>query len=128
MGTVLLQPRQQPFTLLLRSIGEHAVVRCVSPVGRVVPGSSADAVLATSQRLGAKLGAIQTVEERTYDLTVEGEVLLAANADSDAARVGRLIQRIAQQADRLEHDYLDGVDEPLPVFKEDLFKEATHNE
>jgi hypothetical protein len=126
-GTVRLVPRKQPFTLLLRSIGSHPMVRCVSPVGCVEPGDNAEAVTEINRRLRAKVGAIETDEQRSYDLTVEGEVLLDTTGESDAVRVAALIRRVTRQADRLEHEHLDR-DEELETFQLDLGKEAVHGE
>lgn len=39
MGTIRLGERVQPFSLLLQSFGARAVVRCVSPIGRVTPSN-----------------------------------------------------------------------------------------
>ena len=126
-GTVRLGTRQQPFTLLLRSIGSHPLIRCVSPVGSVGAGVNAEEITDINKRVCAKIGAILTEEERSYDLTVEGEVLLAANAECDAARIGPLIRRVTQQADTIELQHLSR-DEPLQVFREDLAKESAHEE
>jgi hypothetical protein len=126
-GTLHLVPRKQPFTLLLRSLGSHPMVRCVSPVGCVTPGDNTEAVTEINRRLRAKIGAIETDEQRSYDLTVEGEVLLDASGESDASRVAALIRRVTRQADRLEHEHLDR-DEGLETFQADLSKEAVHGE
>jgi hypothetical protein len=67
-----------------------------------------------------------TSEERTYDLTVEGDVLLAARPEDDALRVGMLISRVASTADALEQEFLPGQDEVLDTFHHDLVKEADH--
>lgn len=128
-GTVRLPIRQQPFTLIVRSIGSHPLVRCVSPVGSVGPADNAAALVELNTRVGAKIGAFQTDEQRSYDLTVEGEVLLAATAASDAARVGRLLRRVTEQADEIEREHLGGaVDGKLAEFREDLLKEAGDEE
>jgi hypothetical protein len=126
-GTVRLEPRQQPFTLLLRSVGSHPMVRCVSPVGCVTPGENAEAVTDLNKYVQAKIGVIETDEERSYDLTVEGEVLLDSTGEGDALRVAALIRRVTRQADRLEHEHLDR-DEHLRTFLVDLGKEAVHGE
>lgn len=126
-GTVRFVSRRQPFTLLLRSIGSHPMVRCVSPVGCVAPGENAETVTELNRHLGAKIGAIETDEQRSYDLTVEGEVLLDAAGESDALRVAALIRRVTRQADHLEHEHLDR-DEELETFQVDLGKEAVHGE
>lgn len=128
-GTVRLDARQQPFTLLLRSLGSHPLVRCVSPVGSVGPDDNADALVALNSRVGAKIGALRTDEERSYDLTVEGEVLLAARCESDAVRIGELIRRVTGQADAIEREHLGvHVDRKLAEFRDDLLKEAGDEE
>jgi hypothetical protein len=126
-GTIRLGARKQPFTLLLRSIGSHPMVRCVSPVGCVEPGDNAEAVTEINRRLRAKIGAIETDEQRSYDLTVEGEVLLDSTGNSDTARIAALIRRVTRQADLLEHEHLN-CDEALETFEADLGKEAVHGE
>jgi hypothetical protein len=128
-GTVRLQARQQPFTLLLRSIGSHPLVRCVSPVGSVGPDDNAAALVELNTLVGAKIGAFQTDAERSYDLTVEGEVLLAEFCDSDATRIGGLIRRVTGHADEIEREHLGvHVDRKLAEFRDDLLKEAGDEE
>jgi hypothetical protein len=39
LGTVRLGSRVQPFSLLLRSVGAHPTVRCISPIRCVRPGA-----------------------------------------------------------------------------------------
>ncbi|MGD9854330.1 MAG: helicase-related protein [Planctomycetaceae bacterium] len=125
-GTARLGNRVQPFTLLLDSVGAHPVVRCISPVGSVGPGEDQDSVVESARRAPVKIGAILTAEDRTYDLTVESEVVLAATSETDAARVGMLVRRVVSQADVLEQQHLPGVDEVLDTFREDLMREGTH--
>jgi hypothetical protein len=128
-GTVRLPARQQPFTLLLRSIGSHPLVRCVSPVGSVGPDDNATALVELNKRVGAKIGALQTDTDRSYDLTVEGEVLLAKSCESDATRIGGLIRRVTGQADEIELEHLGvHVDRMFAEFRDDLFKEAGNEE
>jgi len=128
-GTVRLPTRQQPFTLLLKSIGSHPLVRCVSPVGTVGPDDNAEALVELNVRVGAKIGAFQADVERSYDLTVEGEVLLAESRESDAARIGGLIRRVTGQADEIEREHLGvHVDRRLSEFRDDLLKEAGDEE
>ena len=72
----------------------------------------------------SRIGAILTREERTYDLTVEDDVLLGA-AEHDAARVGLLVRRVVHQADRMEHEHFAGDrDAPLSEFEDDLREES----
>jgi superfamily II DNA or RNA helicase len=126
LGTVRLGGRVQPFSLLLRSVGAWPAIRCISPVGCVRPGADQDTVVASAALLPVKIGAVLTREDRTYDLTAEGDVLLAPGAETDAARVAALIRRITQQADELEQVHLPGRDEVLATFKEELSREGSH--
>jgi hypothetical protein len=127
LGTAKLGPRVQPFTLLLKSVGSRPLVRCVSPVGRVGPGGEASAIRERTARVRAvKLGAIEE-EDRTYDLTAEGDCLLGASAESDAVRVAMLVGRVVRQADDLEQHFLDS-DERLAAFRSDLDREGDRGE
>lgn len=116
--------RQQPFALYEQSNGAHLVIRCISPIGRLNLGESEEYVRSSISRLPVRLGAIRG-DEQSYNLTVENDVLLGTEA-TDAARVGLLIQRVVEHADQLEHDHLDGADQPLKSFRTDLEKEQTH--
>ncbi len=66
-----------------------------------------------------KIGAILTNDNRTYDLTVESEVLLPKAGKDDIARVSRLIRRVVHQADELEQKHLPGDDAALDQFRDD---------
>jgi hypothetical protein len=123
-GTVLLPTRIQPFTLVLNSLGDQAAIRCISPVGCVGPAEDHCAVAVSARRAALKIGAILTREERTYDLTVENDVLLASSDEFDAERVAMLIRRVTAQADELEQEHLPGVDASLDHFRTDLEREA----
>ena len=123
-GTAHLKTRIQPFTLILESIGPHPVVRCVSPVGCVDPREDQAAVIASALRASMKIGAILTRDYRTYDLTVESEVILASSAEFDVPRVLSLIRRVVAQADALEQEHLPGVDAALDAFRQDLDRET----
>jgi hypothetical protein len=123
LGTARLRNRVQPFSLLLRSVEAYALVRCVSPVGRIRPGDDQNAVVASTSASSIRIGAIVTKEERTYDLTVEGDVLLTDSKETDAARVSMLVNRVVQHADVLEQEYLPGRDEVLATFREELLQE-----
>ncbi len=124
MGTARLANRVQPFTLLLGSTGSRPLVRCISPIGRVDPSLQADAIVEQVRLEGHRIGALITSEARTYDLTVEGDVLLAEDPASDLRRVAWLIRDVVSRADSVEQALLPGKDEPLEVFREDLLKEA----
>lgn len=123
-GTARLGSRIQPFTLLLRSIGSRAAVRCISPVGCVRPDDDQERIVASASRRVARIGAIPTETERTYDLTVEDEVLLAEDPGYDLARIALLVRRVVAEADILEQRHLPGHDEVLATFMEDLQKES----
>jgi hypothetical protein len=122
-GTANLKTRIQPFTLILESIGSHPAVRCVSPVGCVSPGDAQDVIVASALRVPMKIGAILTSEVRTYDLTVESEVILSASAEFDVPRVSNLIRRVVTQADALEQEHRPGDDAALDQFRQDLERE-----
>ncbi len=123
LGTARLRDRVQPFSLLLRSAGVRPVVRCVSPVGRVGPEDDPAPIVSSAARVAMRIGAIETDREMTYDLTVEDDVLLAEDERADAPRVAMLVQRVVQQADRLEQEHLPGRDEVLATFRADLTEE-----
>ena len=127
-GTARLHPRTQPFKLMLTSLRSWPVIRCISPVGCVNPDDNAESLVVSNQRLPAKIGALPTDEERSYDLTVESEVLLADTADSDAARVSLLIDRVTRQADQLEREQLPGADQALTTFERDLAQKDVDDE
>ncbi len=123
-GTARLKHRIQPFTLLLRSLGAYPSVRCISPVGLVNPDTLQEQIVARDGG-GASIGAIRTAQPQTYDLTVEAEVLLAADATTDARRIAALIRRVITQADSMEQNMLRDKDEPLRTFQTQLSEEAT---
>ena len=71
-----------------------------------------------------RIGAILTRDARSYDLTVEEDVLLA-DQRHDAARAAMLVGRVAERADALEQIHLPALDQPLEVFEEDLEEEGS---
>lgn len=125
MGTAKLCGRVQPFTLLLESLGTHPIVRCISPVGCIGPEEDPEAITDSTARYSAKIGAILTSQDRTYDLTVEGDVFLTGATETDATRVALLIKRIVDRADRMEIEHLPGTDEILATFRDDMMGEGT---
>jgi hypothetical protein len=127
-GTARLHPRTQPFKLMLTSHNSWPAIRCISPVGCVDPEANAESLVQFNRILPAKIVALPTDEARSYDLTVESEVLLAPTADSDAGRAGLLIDRVTRQADRLEREQLPGADQPLSRFEHDLAQESVDDE
>ena len=126
LGTAHLARRIQPFTLLLRSLGAHPVLRCISPIGRVTGEDDQEILEFARKRPTLRIGLIETEEQRTYDLTVESDVLLAESSAQDAHRLGLLLARVLQQADELEHVLRPDDDAPLPRFREDLEGETRH--
>ncbi|RKI73516.1 hypothetical protein D7X55_05125 [Corallococcus sp. AB049A] len=127
LGTAqLANGRRQPFTLLLRSDHGHPLIRCISPIGRTDPESDTGAIARRSARLQSRMGAILTRKERSYDLTIEDDVMLVA-PEHDAVRVSLLVKRVVEQADRMELEHFEGErDEPLESFEKDLLTEAGH--
>ena len=62
--------------------------------------------------------------DRTYDLTVEDDTLLALNEQTDARRVALCLRRVVDAADGVELALL-GKDAPLSSFSGDLHNEVT---
>ncbi len=128
LGTVrLASGRVQPFTLQLRSLGETLILRCISPVGRVYDSDAADSIVETARRSLWHLGVVDGLHDSTYDLTVEDDVALA-DPGVDAARLGLLLARVADAADRLEQAHLPDSDAPLSVFAQQLGTENRHED
>lgn len=126
LGTVFLGNRQQPFSLMLQSLNARPLVRCISPVGCVEPEANQDDILDSVVRKSSRIGAIDTEDDRKYDLTVEEDVMLADDPVSDIERISLLIRRVVQQADELEQEHLPGKDESLDSFRSDLEMEGNH--
>lgn len=126
MGTAKLLRRIQPLALILESIGSHPVVRCISPVGCIGPLDNARDIVASTARAPARIGAILTSQDRTYDLTVEEDVLLTRHDEINTQRVALLIRRVVERADALEREHLEGADEELAKFRDELEEEGQH--
>jgi hypothetical protein len=125
LGTACLGKRVQPFTLLLKSLGRDPLVRCISPVGRVSPHDDQESLVTrTAGTRAVKIGAIETDDECTYDLAVEGDVLLASTSETDAQRVAMLINRVVHQADSLEQECFQDQDAVLETFRDELLEEG----
>lgn len=106
VGEMLLGRRVQPFTLLLRSLHGHAVLRCVSPVGTYGEDDWDDEEAA--RMLGepfVRLALERNERFEGYDVAIEGDVLLGAQAH-DERRVRELVTRIVGAADRMEQRLL----------------------
>ncbi len=128
LGTVMRATgRGQPFALLLRSEGEFLVTRCISPVGQVDPERTMEQISESVATRRVRLGAIMGRDERSYDLTVEDDVVLR-DASCDIARVTMLIRRVVEHADILEGIHLPDDDRKMRVFKEDLGQEGSHED
>ncbi len=125
LGTVHLGSRSQPFVLTLRSLRDRLLVRCVSPIGVVrVDLKTAEVEQVVGDRR-VRLGAIPVADDdRTYDLTVEDDTLLALNEHTDARRVALCLRRVVDAADAVELALL-GKDAPLSSFSGDLHNEVT---
>ena len=130
LGTMKLRNgRGQPFTLLLRSKPNgRLVVRCISPVGRVEIKNASWEIADLADRSSCRIGVILTENEKSYDLTVEDDVLLA-DESHDVGRVALLFSRILTFADKLEREHFGStVDHPLQDFEDDLRREGIHVE
>jgi hypothetical protein len=92
----------------------------------VHPDAREDEVIASVWRLGARIGAILDEDTGSYDLTVEEDVLLTTEPQYDAARLQTLLTRVVDQADRLEQEYLPGLDQSLGKFREEVKQEIVH--
>jgi hypothetical protein len=99
----------QHFVLRRETFGEHLLVRCVSPVGRLDTEEILQEAKRVARRIPEQIGIFDEPDERGRDLTVEEEVLLG-DRSLDAARVRWLVRRVTESADRLEHALWDGYD------------------
>lgn len=123
LGTVQLSSgRVQPFVLLLKSFGGWALVRCLSPVGKVAVDALTSVVAPESRSQQLRLGALAP-EEGSYNLTVEDDVLLAGPT-TDLIRVRMLLERLVHAADDLERRHLNELDQPISRFETDLRTEG----
>ena len=121
LGTVSLAARQQPFTLLLRSLGGRLMIRCVSPIGRL-DMYDRDHVGSDTWPRAIQIAAIYDPKFETYNLATEREILLGSEAH-DLPRIETLIEDVVQSADDLEARLL-GSDQALSIFREDLSRES----
>lgn len=124
LGTMkLASGRIQPFTLFLDSLGGRLLLRCVSPVGVVSFEDVQDEIAESVSANRVRLGVVEDRDEKSYNLTVQEDVLLAGS-EHDRARSVDLLVRVAVEADRLELTHLSGVDQPLETFQEKLTQEG----
>jgi hypothetical protein len=121
LGTVTVLTRKQPFTLLARSLGGHLLIRCVSPVGRVLPDRELDAIATTARGHAVRLSVTRDTRFETYDVAVETDVVLSA-ARFDGELVALAVRRATAAADQLEQVLLT-TDAPMDTFRKDLEEE-----
>lgn len=126
-GTASLGNRIQPFGLYLHSHADRLVVRCISPVGQVSPKDKQDDIADGIATLPVRLGVLRDDKAACYDLTVEDDVLLAAESH-DAARITLLVRRVVHQADLCEQRHLPTKDEDIKAFRSGLEKEPGRGE
>lgn len=81
-------------------------------------------IILAARDAGVRIGAVYDEKIQSYDLTIEGDVLLGG-PDTDLTRVGWLLGEVTQVADRLEERLLGG-DQPMPTFRDDLALEVSH--
>jgi hypothetical protein len=124
MGTIHLRKRVQPFTLMLRSVEGRPAIRCVSPVGVLSLDLTEDDIRQAADGAGVRIGAVYDERIQSYNLTVEGDILLGS-PEADVYRVRWLLGRVTEVADRLEQSLL-GTDEPMATFRNDLEFEITY--
>ena len=105
------------------------IVKSESPLawpGQIYQAQYQQTIQASVAVSPAKIGAIPAAADRSYNLTVEDDVLLCGDGEVNAVRVANMVRRVATEADRLEHLHLDGRDEPLTTFKKDLGNEMKY--
>jgi hypothetical protein len=116
LGTASFGSRTQSFTLILKSTDGHLLLRCSSHIGRVSTEANLEEIQDSVANKFVHIGAIITSEEKTYNLTVEEDVLLRKEDEHDAKRVAALIRRVVEQANLEEQMGLPGLDEPAHDF------------
>lgn len=123
IGTVKRESRQQPFTLLLRSMGGRVLIRCVSLAARRNTLDRLSDYADVVHSLPAQISVAWDERQRRYLLAAEGEVLLGVEK-SDAARAGWLIDVVTHAADRLEAHLHPDKDASLAEHRRSLREEA----
>jgi hypothetical protein len=124
MGTLRMKNRVQPFTLLLRSTHGLPLLRCVSPVGVYHElRDEADALLRMAERAGVRVCALHDPKMDSYNLTIEGDVLLSTTGDHDVDRGAWLLASVTGAADRAERLLLK-TDHPMSTFRSKLGSEV----
>jgi hypothetical protein len=123
-GTIHLGNRLQPFSLFLRSVDGHPVVRCVSPIGMLKDKAAPEDVRDAVSGSGVRVGAVYNQDLETYDFAVEGDVLLW-NEKNAGRRVMTLVKDVTEAADRAEAALL-GTDLHFSDFESDIAEEPTY--
>ena len=121
MGTARLKRRQQPFALIVRSMGGRLVVRCVSPIG-LLTNYDEERVAQATRNSPVHIAAVYDAKFESYNLATGRQILLGAEAH-DLDRIEALIEEVVQAADDLEAALLQ-TDQPLATFRDDLHREA----
>lgn len=85
--------------------------------------ASLEAIRDSVRTKPVRIGAVLDREDGSYNLTVQGGVLLGRR-DHDAERVSGLLKRVAEHADFLEQIHLPDADRALDVFADDLRQEG----
>lgn len=125
-GKAKLGNRKQSFSLTLKSTDGHLLLRCSSPIGRVSTEANLEEIQDSVANKFVHIAAIITSEEKTYNLTVEEDVLLGKEDEHDAKRVAALIQRVVEQANFEEEMELPGLVELAHDFVNHPVKEDVH--
>lgn len=107
VGEWVLASRVQPFTLLLRSVRGRAVVRCVSPIGRI---ASVDWDDETARRIAVapftRLALERNERYEGYTIAVEGDLALG-RPRTDRSRLELLLNAVIATADDVERRLLE---------------------
>jgi Type III restriction enzyme, res subunit/Helicase conserved C-terminal domain len=109
-GVITVREREHPFRLTLSSFEGWLCLRCVSPLCQVSEEDDKEAVEDSLRKHAGRVGAIQSVDDFTFDLTVEDDVLLPRDPSNDVIRLASLLNRVAETADRLAQLQVPGRD------------------
>ena len=109
-GIITVSGREHPFRLTLSSFEGWLCLRCVSPLCQVSEEDDKEALEDSLRKHAGRVGAIQSVDDFTFDLTVEDDVLLPPDPSNDVIRLASLLKRVAETADRLGRLQVPGRD------------------
>ena len=121
LGTARLKRRQQPFALIVRSMGGRLVLRCISPIG-LLTSYDEEQVAEATRSSPVHIAAVYDPKFESYNLATGRQILLGAES-GDVVRIEALIEEVVQAADDLEEALLQ-TDQPLATFREDLYRES----